>query len=60
MEHQADEKLLTIDQLAEKMQVTRETIRKWRKAGTVKEYKVGSTVRFKLSEIINHKPPVSN
>lgn len=53
MEHQKDEKLLTIDQLAEKLQVTRETIRKWRKAGTVKEYKVGNTVRFKLSEVLS-------
>jgi len=46
------ETLLTIDQLAEKMQVTRETIRKWRKSGKIKEHKIGNTIRFKLSEVL--------
>lgn len=47
-----DEPLLTINQLAEKLQVNRETIRRWRKAGKIKEHKIGSTIRFKLSEVL--------
>lgn len=52
METEENEKLLTTNQLAEKLQVTRQTILNWRKAGKVREYKVGSTIRFKLSEVL--------
>lgn len=47
-----EEPLLTIMQLAEKLQVTRETIRRMRKAGKIKEHRIGDTIRFKLSEVL--------
>lgn len=50
------EKLLTINQLAEAAQVTRETIRRWRKAGKIKEYVIAGHVRFKLSDIVTEAP----
>lgn len=46
------EPLLTISQLAEKLQVTRETIRRMRKAGKLKEHRIGTLIRFRLSEAI--------
>ena len=46
------EPLLTIKQLAEKLQVTRETIRRMRKGGKIKEHRIGDTIRFKLSEVL--------
>jgi excisionase family DNA binding protein len=51
-----EEQLLTIMQLAEKLQVTRETIRRMRKAGKIKEYKIGDSVRFKLSQVLGESP----
>lgn len=48
-----NEPLLTISQLAEKLQVTRETIRRMRKAGKLKEHRIGTLIRFRLSEAIN-------
>lgn len=52
METEENEKLLTINQLAEKLQVTRQTIRNWRKSGKIKEHRIGDTIRFKLSEVL--------
>lgn len=48
-----NEPLLTISQLAEKLQVTRETIRRMRKAGKLKEHRIGTLIRFRLSEAIS-------
>lgn len=47
-----DEKLLTINQLAERLQVSRESIRRWRKAGKIKTHIIAGNVRFKLSEVL--------
>lgn len=52
MTEDSQEPLLTISQLAEKLQVTRETIRRMRKAGKIKEYRIGASIRFKLSEVL--------
>ena len=52
MENQPDEPLLTAHQVCEKLQINRETLRRWCKAGTVKPYQVAGTKRYKLSEII--------
>lgn len=52
MQPDETEPLLTIAQLAAKLQVTRETIRRMRKAGKIKEHRIGDTIRFKLSEVL--------
>ena len=46
------EPLLTTAQLCAKLQVCRETIRRMRKAGKIKEHRIGGTIRFKLSEVL--------
>jgi excisionase family DNA binding protein len=51
MENNPEEQWLTATQVCAKLQINRETLRRWRKAGKVKEYKVCGTIRFKLSEI---------
>lgn len=57
METQPDEPLLTATQVCAKLQINRETLRRWVKAGKVTRYEVASTHRYKLSEIIK---PASN
>jgi len=57
METNQDEALLTATQVCAKLQINRETLRRWVKAGTVTRYEVASTHRYKLSEIIK---PASN
>lgn len=45
------EKLLTIKDLSEWLQVTRSTIYKWTHMGYVPHYKLSAGVRFKVSDI---------
>ena len=40
------EKLLTADQAAALWQVSRQTIVNWEKAGKIKAYRMGGTVRY--------------
>ena len=51
MENQ--EELLTATQICEKLQITRETLRRWHKAGKIKRHEVAGTHRYKLNEILN-------
>jgi excisionase family DNA binding protein len=41
----------TIDEVAEHLKVTKETIRAWIRENKIPNYKVGKQYRFKLSEI---------
>ncbi len=45
------EKLLTIDQLSELIQVSRKTIYQWTHTGFIPHYKFPKGVRFKISEV---------
>jgi len=45
------EKWVTAKQLAEILQVSEITIRRWVKDNKIKFHKIGRTVRFKLSEL---------
>ena len=52
METNQDEQLLTATQVCAKLQINRETLRRWLKAGKVTRYEIAGTHRYKLSEII--------
>lgn len=43
------EKLLTADQAAAVWQVSRQTIVNWEKAGKIKAYRMGGTVRYLIN-----------
>lgn len=47
------EKLLTIKQVSEWLQVNPSTIYQWTHAGFAPHYKLGRSVRFKASEVEN-------
>jgi excisionase family DNA binding protein len=47
-----EDKLLTKDQLAEKMCVKRRTIDNWMKVGWLPYLKIGKTVRFEFSSVM--------
>ena len=47
------EKLLTIQQLSELLQVSRSTIYEWTHIGLIPHYKLPKGLRFKLSEVEN-------
>lgn len=47
-----NEPLLTTAQLCAKLQVCRETLRRMRKSGKIKEHRIGNSLRFKLSEVL--------
>ena len=53
MENQEDEPMLTATQVCGKLQISRETLRRWHKSGKIKRYEVAGTHRYKLSEILN-------
>ena len=57
METNQDEQLLTATQVCDKLQINRETLRRWLKSGKVTRYEIAGTHRYKLSEIIK---PASN
>ena len=46
-----NEKWSTIDEVAEYLRVTKDTIRVWIRENKIPNYKVGKQYRFKLSEI---------
>ena len=46
-----NEKWSTIDEVAEYLRVTKDTIRAWIRENKIPNYKVGKQYRFKLSEI---------
>ena len=46
-----DDKFLTSKQLAEKLQVTEQTLKNWRDQQKIEAYKVGRVVRFKQSDV---------
>ena len=50
-DNRISEKFLTSDELAEKLNVSVHTIRKWRKQEKIPYYKFGHCLRFKLSEV---------
>ncbi len=48
------EKLLTTEEVTQRLGVTRVTLYAWRKKGLIKSYKIENRVFFKWSEIINN------
>lgn len=48
------EKLLTTEEVTQRLGVTRVTLYAWRKKGLIKSYKIENRVFFKWSEILNH------
>ena len=45
--------MLTVDQVAERFEVTPETIRRWVRKGKIKARKIGyRTLRFRLADIV--------
>ncbi len=49
--YKAVEKLLTINQLSELIQVSRKTLYQWTHTGFIPYYKLPKGVRFKVSEV---------
>ena len=47
------EKLLTIEQLSELIQVSKSTVYHWTHIGFIPHYRLPKAVRFKLSEVEN-------
>jgi len=45
------EKLLTIEQLSELIQISRSTLYEWTHCGFIPHYKLPKGVRFKISEV---------
>ena len=50
-DNRISEKFLTSDELAEKLNVSVHTVRKWRKQEKIPYYKFGHCLRFKLSKV---------
>ena len=48
------EQLLTTAQVAEMLQVTRQTLHVWNKKGVLKGVRIGTRIRYKLSEVENY------
>ena len=48
-------KLVTYTQLAKELQVTRQTISKWRKEGWIKAVVIGGKIYFDINEITEDK-----
>ncbi len=51
-DNRISEKFLTADELAEHLRVSVHTIRKWRSQEKIPYYKLGRSVRFRVSEVL--------
>ena len=51
---ETEEKLLTSDELSERLHLSKVTIWKLRRSGKIKSYKLGRRVYFKLSEVLDN------
>lgn len=51
-DNRISEKFLTSDELAEKLNVSVHTVRKWRKQEKIPYYKLGFSLRFKVSDVL--------
>lgn len=46
-----DKQYLTVDELAQALNVAPRTIIKWRQTGRIPAYKIGKAIRFNLDEV---------
>ena len=51
-DNRISEKFLTAGELAEALSVSVHTIRKWRMQGKIPYYKLGRSLRFRISEVL--------
>ena len=51
-DNQIPEKFVTAEELAEYLKVSVHTIRKWRKQERIPYYKLGRSLRFRVSEVL--------
>lgn len=49
--HQSDEKLMTADEVADYLKVSRATICNWQKSGLLDRVKVGNLVRYRKDDV---------
>lgn len=52
-EKRENERMLTIDEVCQIAQVSRQTVHRWKTAGLIPFVKIGKNVRFRYSDVIN-------
>ena len=48
-----DDELLTVEEAAAFLKITKVSLHKWKKCGKVKYHRIGSRIRFKKSELLS-------
>jgi|ERR1017187_3992497 excisionase family DNA binding protein len=48
-----DDELLTVEEAAAFLKISKVSLHKWKKSGKVKYHRIGSRIRFKKSELLN-------